>query len=690
VTVQERRSMSESRGPTSRSVKDMTVRRTRVAAIVLLATIASTTISPDRIRAEDVKHSVFPTADWEKRTPEEMGLSAAKLRALADLAGGCGCVVRHGYLVYTWGDPAKSGDIASAVKPVISTLLLRALLSGKLTSIDAMVADFEPALLDLNRGKDAAITWRHLASQTSGYGLSEPPGEAYAYNDFALALYYDTLTRRVYRQDGTRILKEQLGDILGFQDEYTFEAFGPKDRPGRLAISVRDLARFGLLYLRGGRWNDKQVLKPELVRLALSSPVPANLPRTGGKDAEMLPKQRTLGGGKNQTPIGPGVYSFNWWLNLTDKHGNRLFLDLPPDAFVAAGHGGKRALWVIPSFDLVVAWNDANIEDHDASPTNPQTKCNRAARLMRESVARQTRVSVEKDQWLLNGVVTYRGAKAEGRLMNVRMVNAVFEDANRPEFDPEVNTARFVEQIPAYFAHGIRAFTLNFQGGMPGYEGAVNSALDPDGNLRDAYLRRVRRVIEACDRHGAVVILGCFYQRQDQVLKDETAVRRAVVNVAQWVKGCGFTNVVIEIANEYGHGGFDHKLLKTGAGQVELIALAKQVHPDLLVSTSDVRSGVVSQDVARESDFLLVHFNGTKTDDIPACVQALREYGKPVVCNEDPKAGDAGAKAAELCVEAGGSWGLMLEGVNQRYPFTFRGAEDDETVYAAIKKLTSP
>src|SRR5262249_62088876 len=95
-------------------------------------------------------------------------------------------------------------------------------------------------------------------------------------------------------------------------------------------------------------------------------------------------------------------------------------------------------------------------------------------------------------QWLLKGAVTCRGAKAEGLLMNVRMVNAVFEDANRPEFDPAANTDRFIDKVPDYVAHGIRAFTLNLQGGMPGYEGAVNSAFDADGNLREAYLGRVR------------------------------------------------------------------------------------------------------------------------------------------------------------------------------------------------------
>jgi CubicO group peptidase (beta-lactamase class C family) len=666
------------------------VRDARTAGLLILALIAGLPASSSGVRGADPEQPVYPAAEWERRTPEQVGLSAEKLKALADLAGGRGCVVRHGYLVYTWGDPARSGDIASAVKPVVSTLLLLAVQQGKIKDANAKLADFEPRLLALNRGKDAGITWRHLASQTSGYGLAEAPGEAYGYNDFALALYYDTLTRQVYQQDGTRVLKEQLGDVLGFQDRYTFEAFGPKDRPGRLAISVRDLARFGLLYLRGGRWQGKQVLTPESVRTALSSPVPAGVPRTRGLAADMLPAQRSLGGGKDQTAVGPGCYSFNWWLNRTDGAGRRLFTDAPPDAYVASGHGGRRALWVAPSLDLVVAWNDSKIDDHDASPGNPRSRCNQAVRLMREAVRRRTRVAVQDGRWSLNGAVTYRGAKAEGLLMNVRMVNAVFEDTRRPAFDPEANTERFVRQVPAYVRHGVRAFTLNLQGGMPGYEGAVNSAFDADGNLRGAYLRRVRRVIEACDREGAVVILGCFYQRQDQRLKDEAAVRAGVVNVAQWVKGCGFTNVVLEVANEFGHGGFDHPLLRTAAGQVELIGLAKKTHPGLLVSTSGLGDGTVPAEVARAADFLLVHFNGTKVEDVPARVKALRQFGKPVVCNEDAKVGAAGARAAAVCVASGASRGLMAEKVNQHYPFAFRGPADDPAVYAALKGLTSP
>ena len=55
--------------------------------------------------------------------------------------------------------------------------------------------------------------------------------------------------------------------------------------------------------------------------------------------------------------------------------------------------------------------------------------------------------------------------------MNVRMVNSVFEDRGKPDFDPEANTDRFLRQVPDYAAHGVNAFTLCLQGGMPGYEG---------------------------------------------------------------------------------------------------------------------------------------------------------------------------------------------------------------------------
>src|SRR5688572_529517 len=68
------------------------------------------------------------------------------------------------------------------------------------------------------------------------------------------------------------------------------------------------------------------------------------------------------------------------------------------------------------------------------------------------SPGRSTRIGIKDGRWHLNGRVTYPGTKAEGLLMNVRMVNATFEDRGRPDFDADANTAEFLAQIPAYVA----------------------------------------------------------------------------------------------------------------------------------------------------------------------------------------------------------------------------------------------
>ncbi len=313
-----------------------------------------------------------------------------------------------------------------------------------------------------------------------------------------------------------------------------------------------------------------------------------------------------------------------------------------------------------------------------------------SSRAAEDPFAARTHVAIRGEKWWINGELTNHGTRAEGLLMNVRMVNAVFEDRNRPDRKPDAITDRFLAHLPDYAASGVNAFTICLQGGMPGYEGALNSAFAPDGSLRPSYLARAGRVIEACDRAGLAVILGCYYQRQDQTLADEAALKAGVVNVAQWIQERGFRNVVLEIANEFDHSGFDHRLIRSVAGEVELIRLAKKTAPGLLVSTSGLGHGRYPDELADAADFLLIHFNGTRLDDIPRRIAALRRFKKPVVCNEDEKTGEAGARAAELSVAAGASWGFMAEKVNQHFPFTFAGPADDRIVYAKLKELTSP
>lgn len=301
-----------------------------------------------------------------------------------------------------------------------------------------------------------------------------------------------------------------------------------------------------------------------------------------------------------------------------------------------------------------------------------------------------TAVSIRDGRWHLDGQITYPGAPAEGLLMNARMVNATFEDLTRPDFDPEANTSRFVAQIADYVAHGLRAFTLCLQGGSTGYEGAQNSAFTADGDLRSSYLCRVERALRACDEAGAAVILGLFYQRQSGVLRDEAAIRAGVVNAARWLGTLGLQNVMVEIANEFGHPGFRHAILKDPTGQAELIALAKETAPQLLVSSSGLGHGRLQPAVAEAADYLLIHYNETPLAEIPERIAALRGYGKPIVCNEDVKVSTEGARAAEVSVQEGASWGLMLVDINQHYPFRFDGHRDDPAVYARLRALTTP
>jgi hypothetical protein len=85
----------------------------------------------------------------------------------------------------------------------------------------------------------------------------------------------------------------------------------------------------------------------------------------------------------------------------------------------------------------------------------------------------------------------------------------------------------------------------------------------------------------------------------------------------------------------------------------------------------------------------LIHFNGTKVEEIPGRIAALRSFGKPIVCNEDDKTGKEAVAALRATVENGASYGLMLKQVNQFRPFEFLGPADDPVFYHALTQLAA-
>ncbi len=330
---------------------------------------------------EDMK-ALFPDNRWLEDAPAAVGLDADKLKPIPDHAGadrgGRGCIIRHGRLVFSWGDIARRGDVASACKPWYTHLLFKAVEEERLPSVDTLAVDFEPRLARLNAElgcKDRDITFRHFATQTSCYGVGERPGEAYCYNDWQMALFVDLLIPKVWNtplaEVDARLLHPVITDPLGCEDDPTMLAFGLDDRPGRLAISPRDFARFGWLYVNRGRWGDRQLLDASLARQAISDPLPLSIPRTRAVEAKMLEGQRSHGSRliPDDHNDHEGCYSWLWWVNGVRRNGQRYWPGVPADAAACLGHGnGKRGMAIIPSLGLVAAWNDTPF---DTMPEDP-------------------------------------------------------------------------------------------------------------------------------------------------------------------------------------------------------------------------------------------------------------------------------------------------------------------------------
>jgi len=309
----------------------------------------------------------------------------------------------------------------------------------------------------------------------------------------------------------------------------------------------------------------------------------------------------------------------------------------------------------------------------------------------------------------------YNGKKVEGLLMNTRMVQGIFDDLN-PEtasrwvysdtgkWDPDRNTTEFLAAMPEWKRHGVLAFTINLQGGSPGGgpgrgRGAQpaaapptppqappqaagtpaaplpagdpnappgrgrgrgpagpmleNSAFDPDGNLRPAYMARLERILDRADELGMVAIVGYFYFGQDQRLKDEAAITRGVLGATNWILDHGYRNVLVEINNECNLG-YDHDILKPPRlpELFELVRQQKRGDHVLMVSASfgGTDSSMTGREhpdtpatasVVKNADYLLVHGNGPNDPDlIRRCIAGNRALSGnrriPVLINEDP------------------------------------------------------
>lgn len=272
----------------------------------------------------------------------------------------------------------------------------------------------------------------------------------------------------------------------------------------------------------------------------------------------------------------------------------------------------------------------------------------------------QTTVSIQQDGFLINGRPTYegrswQGQRVEGLLFNTRMVQGIFDDLN-PEtvqrwaypdtggWDAQRNTAEFIDAMPAWCQRGVLGVTLNLQGGSPeGYSKSQpwhNSAFDADGSLRPDYMSRCRRILDRADELGMVIILGLFYFGQDERLRDEAAVQRAVDESVDWLLAGQWQNVLVEVNNECNVRKYEHDILQPHRVHELIERVRQRSKGHLLVGTS-YGGGTVPQDnVIAVSDIALIHGNGVSDPArIAEMVQQTRQLSSwrpmPILFNED-------------------------------------------------------
>ncbi len=341
--------------------------------------------------------------------------------------------------------------------------------------------------------------------------------------------------------------------------------------------------------------------------------------------------------------------NFTWQANTSDYDGHDLFVEFPrPGRYELVVNARSSFCYL----DRVVLFHTATVTA--ASATSLQQVPSQAL------LQGKTSLTINDNQFYLNGKLTYEGRyfhhhKIEGLLFNARLVQGIFDDLNPASrkgfaypdtkvWDANRNTNEFIAAMESWRKHGLLAFTLNLQGGSPlgyGNKDWVNSAFDPKGELRPAYLDRLERILTRADELGMVVILGYFYFGQDQHLEDEKAVIRAVDNITDWILTKGYQNILVELNNECDiH--YDHTILQAERIH-ELIQRVRNKEKNgfrLLVGTSYSGGNIPRANVIRVSDYLLLHGNGVEDPkQITAMIaqtRSMTDYrNQPILFNED-------------------------------------------------------
>ncbi len=358
------------------------MRSLRVTSLVVVLGLAS--------GAALAQSTYYPArGDWERRTPEEVGMNAERLaEAIAfaeshettkpmdfsdqetifgrllgpipdERAHTNGLVIRHGYIVAEFGDTTKVDPTYSAAKSYLATLAGLAVDRGLIRDLQ------DPVRLYVDDGgydspQNEQVTWHHHLQQTSEwegelwdrkhdfvgterFGQGErgsrelqTPGTYYEYNDVRINRLALSLMR-VFGRPLPEVLKEEIMDPIGASDTWRYLGYENSwvDIDGQRMQSVTGGTRWG-----GGIWiNSYDHARFGLLML-----------RSGKWRDRVLISEQWMERATTRGDVGPD-YGYLWWLNSE----GRAWPDAPRTAYRASGHG-SNTVWIDPEHDLVVVW----------------------------------------------------------------------------------------------------------------------------------------------------------------------------------------------------------------------------------------------------------------------------------------------------------------------------------------------
>ena len=298
-----------------------------------------------------VNEENWPEPIWQMTAPEAAGWSPnalARVDAIADEIGTAALmIIERGAVVHQSGAVAHRFMCHSIRKSLLSALFGIYIAEGKIdlsSTLASLGIDDKEGLTDRERlaSINSLLMARSGVFHPTGYETalmiakrearhSHGPGTFWCYNNWDF-----NALGTIFEQCAGVGLYEAFRDRIAIPCGMEDFRYGPDAKDGDYVeleksihraypfrLTARDLARFGLLYLRGGRWGSHQVVPKKWVKLSVQP----------------------------YSDAGPaGAYGYMWWVV---RDGIHFPATIMPPGYSAQGAGG-HVMMVLPEQDLIL------------------------------------------------------------------------------------------------------------------------------------------------------------------------------------------------------------------------------------------------------------------------------------------------------------------------------------------------